>query len=391
MYSLLTLFLVAFVIALTVTPLCRDLALRWKLLDHPGDLRKIHSRPIPRIGGVPIVLAYLASFGLVWAAGFHAAAQLQEHLPFILKLLPSAALIFAVGLADDLIGLRPWQKLAGQFVAAVMAVSAGARLTGFVGYELPMYWAVPLSVLWLVGFANAFNLIDGVDGLAAGVGLVATITTLVAALLQHNILLALATVPLAGALLGFLRYNFSPASIFLGDSGSLLIGFLLGCYGLLWSQKAATLLGITAPLIAMSIPLVDTVLAIARRFLNHQPIFGADRSHIHHKLLARGLTPRRVALIIYGVCALSACLALLQSVWKEQFAGSIVLLFCIGACVCIQRLGYTEFAVSSVRRAMQARFTPNHKEVANGEALPDAKHTAIPPRIRRAEESLPGA
>ena len=121
---------------------------------------------------------------------------------------------------------------------------------------------MPLSILWLVGCTNAFNLIDGLDGLAAGVGLFATITMLLAAFANHNLQLALVTMPLAGALIGFLRYNFNPASVFLGDCGSLLIGFLLGCYGVMWSQKSATLLGMTAPLMALAIPLLDAALSI---------------------------------------------------------------------------------------------------------------------------------
>ena len=155
--------------------------------------------------------------------------------------------------------------------------------------------SLPLTLLWLVGCANAFNLIDGIDGLATGAGLFATVTILIGALLSNNVPLALATVPLAGALLGFLRYNFNPASIFLGDSGSLTIGFLLGCYGVLWSQKGATMLGMTAPLMALAVPLLDTGLAVARRFLRHQPIMSGDAAHIHHRLLARGLTPKDCA------------------------------------------------------------------------------------------------
>src|SRR5437764_1589081 len=136
------------------------------------------------------------------------------------------------------------------------------------------------------------NLIDGLDGLASGIGLFASATALLAALLQNNIALAYATVPLVGCLLGFLRFNFNPATIFLGDCGSLFIGFLLGCYGVLWSQKSATILGMTAPLMALSIPLLDTTIAIIRRFVRQQPIFSGDRDHIHHRLLDRGLTPR---------------------------------------------------------------------------------------------------
>jgi len=140
-----------------------------------------------------------------------------------------------------------------------------------------------------VACVNAFNLIDGLDGLAAGLGLFATLTTFAAALLQQNFELAIATVPLSGALLGFLRYNFSPATIFLGDCGSQTVGFLLGCYGVLWSQKATTLLGMTAPVMALSIPLLDTALSVARRLLGGRPIFRADRGHIHHRPWIAGL------------------------------------------------------------------------------------------------------
>jgi UDP-GlcNAc:undecaprenyl-phosphate/decaprenyl-phosphate GlcNAc-1-phosphate transferase len=169
---------------------------------------------------------------------------------------------------------------------------------------------------------------------------------LIAALLEHNIGLAIATVPLAGALLGILRFNFNPASIFLGDSGSLFIGFLLGCYSVLWSQKSATILGMTAPLIALSIPLLDISIAIIRRFLRRQPIFDADHAHIHHKLLARGLTPRRVVILIYIACGFCAALSLLQSFAHERFGGAVIVLFCAGAWIGVQHLGYAEFEIA---------------------------------------------
>jgi UDP-GlcNAc:undecaprenyl-phosphate/decaprenyl-phosphate GlcNAc-1-phosphate transferase len=203
-----------------------------------------------------------------------------------------------------------------------------------------------LTVLWLVGCTNAFNLIDGMDGLAAGVGLVATVTMLIAALTQGNLPLALATMPLAGALLGFLRYNFNGASVFLGDSGSLLIGFLLGCFGALWSEKSVTLIALTVPLLAVSIPLLDVVLSIVRRYLRNRPIFEADRGHIHHKLLDRGLSPKGAVLTIYGFCGLVAALSLVASSLRNQFSGLIVVVFCAAAWTAIQHLGYTEFAMA---------------------------------------------
>jgi UDP-GlcNAc:undecaprenyl-phosphate GlcNAc-1-phosphate transferase len=297
MYSFLFLAASSLLICLALTPLCRDLFRRAGVLDHPDQSRKTHARPIPRMGGIPIAIAYAGSFGLLLLSPLHAGSILSEHLPLVCKLLPAAALIFATGLIDDLVGLKSWQKLIGQVAAAVCAYWGGVQVLGIAGHLTNSWWSLPLTLAWLVGCANAFNLIDGVDGLATGLGLFATITSLIAALAQGNLELALAIVPLAGALLGFLRYNFNPASIFLGDSGSLLVGFLLGCYGVLWSQKSATLLAMTAPMMALAIPILDVCLSIVRRYLSHRPIFAADRGHIHHRLLDRGLSPRRGCLV----------------------------------------------------------------------------------------------
>ena len=216
-----------------------------------------------------------------------------------------------------------------------------------VGVATEDWWSYPATVLWLLVCTNAFNLVDGMDGLAGGIGLFSTITILIAALVHQSPALALATIPLAGCLLGFLCYNFNPATIFLGDSGSLSIGFLLGCFGIIWTQKSATLLGMTAPLMALSIPLLDTCLCIVRRALKRQPIFSPDRGHIHHKLLDRGLTPRRAVLVVYGVCSLVACFSLLQStVRNNRLSGVITIIFCAVAWIGIQYLGYAEFSVA---------------------------------------------
>jgi UDP-GlcNAc:undecaprenyl-phosphate/decaprenyl-phosphate GlcNAc-1-phosphate transferase len=332
--------------AFVLTPLCRNLAIRWGIVDQPDHIRKFHARSIPRIGGISIFIAYLVSFNIMVLLPFQFADMVRSHLGVVRNLFPAATIVFFTGLLDDLLGLKVWQKFAGQFAASAVAVWAGVQISGIAWHHLPSWCAIPVTVLWLVGCTNAFNLIDGVDGLAAGVGLLATATTLIAALLEHNFGLAIATVPLAGALLGILRFNFNPASIFLGDSGSLFIGFLLGCYSVLWSQKSATILGMTAPLIALSIPLLDTGLAIIRRFLRHQPILGADHGHIHHKLLARGLTPRRVVILLYIICGICAALSLLQNFAHERFGGAIIVLFCAGAWIGVQHLGYTEFEMA---------------------------------------------
>ncbi|HEY1754074.1 MAG TPA: MraY family glycosyltransferase [Bryobacteraceae bacterium] len=350
MYSLLFLGFVSFGFALLLTPLVRTFFRRTGLAHRGGPQSgaEAPTRPIPRAGGVAIVISYLAAYLCLLALPLHAGFLVRDSLTFALRLLPAGGLIFLIGLADDLKGLEPWQKLAGEVAAAGAAYWAGVHLQGLAGYAAPggisAWWNLPATILWLVACTNAINLIDGVDGLATGVGLFATCTTLIAALLQNNTALALATVPLAGCLLGFIRYNFNPASIFLGDCGSLFIGFLLGCYAVVWSQKAATLLGMTAPLMALSIPLLDLAVAISRRFLRRQALFEGDHNHIHHRLLNRGFTPRKVALVLYACAAAGAVCSLV--VMNRNWSGLIILAFCMTTWIGVQHLGYVEFGVA---------------------------------------------
>ncbi|MEP6715003.1 MAG: MraY family glycosyltransferase, partial [Terriglobia bacterium] len=225
MYLIFGLGVVAFLCSVVLTPLVRDCFKRWGLVDHPDGDRKRHASPIPRVGGVAIAISYLAAFGIMLILPFSYDSEVAKALPNIWKLFCAAGLVFATGLFDDLLGYYPWQKLAGQLWAAMIAYFAGVRIEIMPEHPLNLLWNIPLSIIWLVGCTNAFNLIDGLDGLAAGVGLFATSTMLLAAFANHNLQLALVTMPLAGALIGFLRYNFNPASVFLGDCGSLLIGF----------------------------------------------------------------------------------------------------------------------------------------------------------------------
>ena len=346
LFVLLFLGLFGFLAALNVTPLVRDFALRFGIVDHPDNRRKLHGRPIPRVGGIAIFVSYLLAFAAT-AFGF---LNIRSVLPggsMAIGLFAALAIVFATGLLDDLINLKPWQKLGGQVLAAVTAYASGVQIHLFRGHPLEIWFSLPFTLIWLIGCTNAFNLIDGLDGLAAGVGLFATVTTIIAALTQQDMGLCIMTIPLAGCLLGFLRYNFNPASIFLGDCGSLSIGFFLGVCGVLWGQKSATLMGMAAPLMAMAIPLLDVCVSIVRRFLRNQPIFGADRRHIHHLLLDRGLTPRRVALLLYGLCAIAAAFSLLQAAVRNQFGGLIVILFCAVAWIGVQHLGYSEFGLAT--------------------------------------------
>ncbi|HXE14590.1 MAG TPA: MraY family glycosyltransferase [Bryobacteraceae bacterium] len=335
----------AFIVSFGITPLVRNVFLKMGVVDVP-DERKVHRNNIPRVGGIAIFVAYAivyAASALVPAAG----NRLFEQ-PFEAKwwLLGAVAVVFATGLLDDLLTLRPKHKLLGQVLAAVLVWSSGIEIHLFHNMPFGHILSLPLTIFWLVGCSNAFNLIDGLDGLATGAALFATLTMTAAAMLTHNYSLALVTVPLAGCLLAFLCFNFNPASIFLGDCGSLTIGFLLGCFGMIWSEKITTFVGLAAPVMAVSLPLLDTSIAIVRRFLRNRPIFSPDRGHIHHRLLDRGNSVRKTALTLYGVCAVAAALSLLQQSFEGEFGSLAIVLFAILMCFGIQYLGYVEFRVA---------------------------------------------
>ncbi|HTS64433.1 MAG TPA: MraY family glycosyltransferase [Candidatus Acidoferrales bacterium] len=370
MISLALITAAAILLTLAFTPLCRSVSTRLGWVDQPGP-RKVHAAPVPRTGGIAILAAYAMAFVVLFYSPLGGARNVAAALPGVWALLPAVIVAFLTGLLDDILGLDPWMKLFGQLLAAVLACQAQVEIRSIAGHSLAATWLpVPLTILWLVACSNAFNLIDGLDGLAAGVGIFATATACLSATLAGNYALALATAPLLGALVGFLPYNFNPASIFMGDCGSLTVGFLLGCFGIIWSQKSVTLLGMTAPLIALAIPLLDTALAVARRFLRRQPLFASDRGHIHHRLLARGFTPRRVAYVIYAFSGILAGLSLLLGS-AGRLGGIALVAFCAVVWLAIQYLGYEEFDAARhmifggfFRRALNANLSINHLETA---------------------------
>ncbi len=335
--------ILSLILSLTLTPLVRILALRFNLVDLPDNKRKVHKKPIPRVGGIAVGAAYFLS--LMAAAG----VLLSSHsgpgtqLAAVRLMAPAALVIFLVGLADDIFDLKPHYKFGVQLVAASMVVAAGLRFHTLGGLELHPILSIGVSVFWLAACTNAINLIDGLDGLAGGISLLATICALIGGVITGNTGLLLATAPLAGALLGFLVFNFNPASIFLGDSGSLLLGFLLGCYSILWSDASTAALASVAPLLVLAVPLLDTTLAITRRFLRRQPIFKPDRSHIHHRLLAQGLSHRNTVLLLYASGAtaggLSLCLVLVPNRWEFLVLAAFASAVLFG----IRALGYGEF------------------------------------------------
>ncbi len=309
-------FVAATVLSALLTPLARAVAFRLGAVSQPGG-RHIHGRAIPRLGGGGIFFAALVTLGGLAALG-HLAPADERELKLWVGLLVAASLMFGVGAYDDVKGARAVTKLGFQLLAAVVAWACGFRVDVV---DLPMMesfsvgvLSLPLTVLWVVGIINAVNLIDGLDGLAAGVVFFAGITNFVVATLMGTDFVALIMATVTGAVLGFLFYNFNPARIFMGDSGSYFLGLTLALCGISGPlQKASAAVSIAVPIVALGVPIIDTLLAMLRRFLERRPIFSPDRGHIHHRLLDMGITHRRAVLIIYGVtvalCIFSVAIA----------------------------------------------------------------------------------
>lgn len=340
MYTLELVALVSFVFAYLLTPSIRGWFLKIGWLDRPDGDRKMHATPVPRVGGIAIALAYLGTYGILAILRLNGWKVTPIDFGLVLSILPGAAVVFLIGLLDDKRTVRPWVKLVVQVAAALVAFAGGLHVKIFHLAFVEKWWvSLPLTLFWLVLCTNAFNLIDGMDGLSSGLGLCATITLICVATIHHNYALLLATIPLAGALLGFLPYNSNPASVFLGDCGSYALGFLLGCFGIVWSQESATLLGLTAPIVCFAVPLLDLLLAVTRRLLSANPLFGPDRLHVHHRLLDRGLTPRRAVLILYASAAVAAAFALLSTLLRDTYASLVLIPFFCSVWLGVRNLG----------------------------------------------------
>ncbi|HWG37926.1 MAG TPA: MraY family glycosyltransferase [Terriglobales bacterium] len=348
MPSLFTTGLLAFALCLLLT-----LALRACLRKVPQhrsrerDLRAAEASPsLPRLGGVAVLLAAALALGLPPLLHWHLAITGGRDL--LRQWAGPVGLVMLLGAADDLWNLRPHWKFLGQLAAALWVVALGVRVHNILFHPLPLWASALVTVLWLVGCSNAFNLIDGLDGLATGLALFATGTVLAHAVLIGEPGLALVMGALFGALGGFLLFNFPPASIYLGDAGSLAIGFFLGCMALAWANKANTAVGLLAPFFALLVPMLDTGVAIVRRGLTGQPLLSGDHRHIHHRLLRRGLTPRGAMLMLYAVAGLGAVVALvLADVQQRHTFELVILLFVALAVVGVQQLGYVEFSEAS--------------------------------------------
>lgn len=343
--TVLAMFLAALAISLLATPVVRRIARCYGMLDLPSG-RKVHERPIPRVGGVAIFLAVMLTCGgcLLYLSlrGQPVLAGRQ-----IAGLLGGGALIFGLGLLDDLRGLPPSLKFVVQAGVGLVAYLCGigidaVQLPGLATIELGVL-AAPVTVFWFVLVINALNLIDGLDGLAAGITVFSALVLMVLGLVRHGVFVCLGLASLAGAALGFLRYNFNPASIFMGDCGSYFLGFMLAALSILGSIKTQASVTILIPIIALGLPLMEAVWSGIRRFLMGQALFRADNNHLHHRLLKLGYTHRKAVLVLYGFTITLGAISLLMVQAGDRLAGFVLVGLGVTMVVVIRRLGYIDY------------------------------------------------
>lgn len=345
----LLIFALAFMGCVLATPLVVRVAAWAGAIDRPDQFRRIHKGAIPRMGGLALGVGLLASllpFLVMGDARFSAwqLNQFEEWWARQWAVVVAGLIVLGVGAIDDARGLRPLTKLLGQTLAVLVLMAGDIRIPGIelLGLRIPLSYPIPVllplnlgcltldppslavTLLWFLGCMNIWNLIDGMDGLASGVGLLVSGTLMLVALHQGNFGSAATAAALAGALAGFLLYNWHPACIFLGDSGALLIGLLLGVIGVQDSLKATTSVSILFPLLAMGLPISDTAMAIFRRWVRDLPLSSADRQHVHHLLIGLGLGPRRAAAILYFFTAGLCGVVLMGVAWRSEFLALVL-------------------------------------------------------------------
>lgn len=310
---------VAFLISFSATPVVIGLAKKIKAIDVPKDSRRVHKKPIPLIGGLAIFYGFLISV-LCFCV-------IDKTVTGILL---GALIIVTTGVIDDKYGLNAKVKLLMQIVAAGVVVAFGVNMSyienPISGEYITLGWlSIPITLIWIVGITNAVNLTDGLDGLAAGISTIASVSFLVLIMFTDNLNLAIMTAALAGAGFGFLPYNFNPAKIFMGDTGSMFLGYILACISIQGLMKTYTVISFAVPILLLGLPIFDTLFAIIRRILTGRSIMSPDRGHLHHRLLDMGFSQRQTVAILYTLTAI-LCLTGLVIFLQDALRGIILVM-----------------------------------------------------------------
>ena len=361
------LFLAATLASLIITPLVRRFCEHFQLLDVPLDGRRVHRKAIPRLGGVALYLSCALSLSALPFVDNLLTQSLAARSGDLLLAFVPGTLVFLLGVYDDTRGANAVVKFLALGLIASLFFAMGGRVDAlsipFLGsIQLPSVLSYLVTILWLVGIANAFNLIDGMDGLASGAALFASLVILVVSVAQGRPLMIVMSLVLCGSLAGFLRYNFNPASIFLGDSGALFVGFMLASLSVLGTQKAATAVAVVVPILAFGFPMVDTAMTMGRRLVSRKPIFEGDNEHIHHMLLARGWSQRKVALVLYGVCASFGLAAVIFPASGSKVTGVVLFVLSVAVIIAVGHLRYHE--VDEIRAGVRRTVGDRRLRVA---------------------------
>ena len=359
---------VAFAVAFGTTPIVKTFAQKVGAMDNPGDARRIHTHPIPRMGGMAIFLGFLIAVVLF--------AEISKPVQGILI---GCVLIVATGVLDDIIDLRWWVKLTAQLAAAIIAVAHGVMIEGIMNPNvfspnttlLIGYLSIPVTIIWIVGVTNAVNLIDGLDGLACGVSAISSVTMLTVALMVAEPNIALLLAALAGGCLGFIPYNLNPAKIFMGDTGALLLGYVLATVSILGLFKFYAVMTFLVPVMALALPLFDTAFAIIRRVLKGQSPMTPDRGHLHHRLIDHGLSQKQAVAVLYSISAMMGLTAVVICTTGKLRLILLAVELAIAVAVGI-------FVVETIEHPASAP--------ADHTAAPTGPHLVEPPKAPKPEE-----
>lgn len=317
-------FLVTAVFAYILTPVSKKIAVKLNAIDIPDSKRRIHNRPIPRMGGLAIYI----SFSVV-------SLILTKYNLHVVGIVIGGTVIVIGGMLDDIKSLKPYQKLVFQIAASIILIFFGIWVKNITipfaargGYTSCGYFGIPITILWVVGITNAVNLIDGLDGLACGICLISSLTLFGVSLISQRMTAVILTVTLGGACLGFLPFNFNPASIFMGDTGAQFLGFTLAAISIQGAIKSAAAVAFAVPILALGIPIYDTLFAMIRRKINNKPIMQADRGHLHHRLLDIGLSQRQAVFVMYSISAILGITAILAMRMSTKKSFAVLIIVC---------------------------------------------------------------